>query len=490
VGRTLLAWACLAQATGRAPKYLDETLALLPTHINERGYMGPIYPTLDEQQFSGHGWLVSGLLECQRLTGDSALLDTARRMVDGLFMQARGRMATYPRDPADRIVDGKPAGERAATLNGWTLSSDTGCIFIALEGLVKAHAVFHRPEEKALIEEMFDTYCHTDLRSISAQLHASLTATRQFLAYHDLSPASAPALLARAREVYGWFRAKAITENFANYNWFNRPTWTEPCAVVDALIVALQLWRKTGAAHYLDDAHHIYYNALGYAQKPHGGFGLENCAGAGEGADACVLYNKTFDVPWCCNMRGAVGLSTLARFATLQDEVAGATRLTLPFYFNSGADVECAAGQLHIEQTTGYPNEGWARVQVTNSTLQQPLTLRLYLPGWAPASETKLTVNGQAQTLKAEAGFVTLTRAFASGDAVEFTFPITERNEGLVNSTHTGGHHAIWRGPLILGRAPAGELAPLNDVIGMSAEAAQADRRQILFPPHSPAESA
>jgi uncharacterized protein len=477
VGRTLLAWASLAQATGRAPKYLARTLSLLPAHLNEQGYLGSISDALDEQQFSGHGWLVSGLLECHKLSGDAGLLDHAQRMTNALFLQARGRMDTYPRDPAARIVSGAPAGTRVTTLGGWTISSDTGCIFITLEGLVRAWALSRDAAQKALIDEMFETYCQTDLLGISAQLHASLTAARQFLAYHDLN--SQPALLARAREVYGWFRDGAITENYANYNWFNRPTWTEPCAVVDAFIVALQLWRRTGEAGYLDDAHHIYYNALGYAQKPHGGFGLENCAGTGE--EPCELHNHTYDVPWCCNMRGAVGLSYAAHMACLADEPAGAPRLTLPFYFNSRVDVALGSGQLRMEQTTGYPRAGWTRLQIIGSTAQQPVTLRLYLPAWAPAGSARLTVNGQIEAFSAGAGFATFTRAFAIGDEIDFTFPLEERTEGLVNPRHTGNYHSIRRGPLMLGRTPAGNMAPLNDVIGLSEEDARSDRRQILF---------
>ncbi len=485
VGRTLLAWASLARVIGRAPKYLHATLTELSRHLNEQGYMGPVGDTLDEQTLSGHGWLVSGLIESYQLTGEQALLDRARQMVDALFMRMRGQMRTYPSNPHDRIVQGHAAGNRVNTINGWTISSDTGCAFISLEGLVKAHALFRRPSEQALIDELFDAFCQIDLLGISAQLHASLTATRQFLSYYQFAPRSE--LLARARQVYGWFREQAMTENYANYNWFNRPTWTEPCAIVDAFIVALQLWQITGEAHYLDDAHHIYYNALGYAQKPHGGFGLENCLGAhdteatGE-ADPCVLYNKEYDVWWCCNMRGAVGLAEAARHAFLHDVPGADERITLPFFFNASAEFTLASGSLRLSETTDYPSTGCVKLVIDACSTAQPITLRLHLPGWAEAGSAGIQVNGQTIPFQAQAGFAQFTSSLHTGDVIDYTFDIVERHEPVLVPAHIPGQQSLRRGPLIIGQTQNGEWAPLNNVIDLDEATARTERRRVLFP--------
>ena len=482
VGRTLLAWASLARVTGRTPKYLAETLEVLPRYLNEQGYMGPIGTTLDEQTLSGHGWLVSGLIECYQLTEEPVLLEHARQMVDALFMRMRGQMQHYPSNPTDRNVEGQAAGNRVNTLNGWTISSDTGCAFISLEGLVKAYAIFRRPEEAALIDEMFETFRQIDLLSISAQLHASLTATRQFLSYYQL--VQQPALLERCQQVYTWFRTQAMTENYANYNWFNRPTWTEPCAIVDALLVALQLWQITGEARYLDDAHHIYYNALGYAQKPHGGFGLENCVGADDpagAADPCVLYNKEYDVWWCCNMRGAVGLAAAARHAFLETSQAAGTCITLPFFFNADAEIALPSGSLRLSETTNYPASGHTQLTVEDCTTAQPVTLRLYLPGWTDAASVTLRRNDQALPFEIQAGMLQFTTALNARDVIDYTFAITERQEATLLATHVPGYHSLRRGPLIMGQTPDGAWAPLNNVIDLDEATARTERRTLLF---------
>ena len=67
-GRTILALALLARSTGRTPAYLDAILEKLESEFNERGYLKDILPAgmANEQQLSGHNWLLRGLLETYR----------------------------------------------------------------------------------------------------------------------------------------------------------------------------------------------------------------------------------------------------------------------------------------------------------------------------------------------------------------------------------------------------------------------------------------
>ena len=488
-GRTMLAWAHLAVATEQEPRYLNELYNRLPQHLNELGYMGPVFDTLDEQQLSGHGWLTAGLLAYYNYTGEATALDHAQRIVDNLFLKLRGKMASYPCNPEQRSLEGLPAGARARTINGWTLSTDIGCAFISLEGLVKAHRVFRRESEKDLIEEMFESFKHIDLMAISAQLHASLTATRQFLMYHDLSPE--PEILEHAQKVYGLFRQHAITENYANYNWFNRPGWTEPCAVVDAFMLAYELWRKTGEVAFLDDAHHIYFNALGYGQKPHGGFGCDNCVGA----DSPFLFNQVYDVTWCCNMRGAIGLAQAAQYAYGQSQ----DNIIVPFYFDSTAEFNFGDEHLTLEQVTEYPYEGDTKFTVKRSTLTSPKNLHFYLPSWVEPQTVRIYVDGKNTVFYIRNGFAVLEDcSLFPGIHIELNYPIYLRQEPIINSKHLPRHSTYRRGPLILGRTlQPGEtsdsllmlahdpqqlaLVPLNNVIDLPTKSAQFERRQILF---------
>ena len=85
-GRTILALVLDARASGRKPVYLDELIALLPEHLNEKGYMGTIHDGVDEQQLSGHGWLLRGLCEYYEWTGDRRVLDIGRGIAENLFL--------------------------------------------------------------------------------------------------------------------------------------------------------------------------------------------------------------------------------------------------------------------------------------------------------------------------------------------------------------------------------------------------------------------
>ena len=86
-GRTILALVLDARASHRAPKYLDELITLLPEHLNAKGYLGSIHEgQVDEQQLSGHGWLLRGLCEYYAWKQDPKVLDMAKTIVDSLFL--------------------------------------------------------------------------------------------------------------------------------------------------------------------------------------------------------------------------------------------------------------------------------------------------------------------------------------------------------------------------------------------------------------------
>lgn len=499
VGRTILALANLSRVTGRSPKHLAKILSGLPECLNEQGYLGPVPVdgVLSEQQFSGHGWLVSGLIVAGELTGDNSVSLIAQKIVENLFGQMNGRMRGYPVRPEDRLREGNPSGETIGQVDGWLVSSDIGCAFIALEGLVEAYALWPCTQWKTLIDEMLEAFVGIDLIAASMQLHASLTAARQFLQYYTLGGPSEA--LDVAQRVYALFRSEAMTENFANWNWFGRPTHTEPCAIVDSLILSVELWRSTGDPSYLEDAHAIYYNAMGYAQKPHGGFGLENCIGA-DGQD--WLFNKCYDVFWCCNMRGAVGLSRMADYAYI---VTGPSTLTLPFYFDSLVDVSFSSGAaMRLTQNTGYPYEGTAKLTVEYAAMDKPVTLRLFAPSWSRADEVCIKVNGKPDAFLRDKGFVCIERKFCAGDTVEITFGNGLRRQSCITKDAQPAAHTLRHGPLILGTkcqdgAPSLEtlsavgdavyedslsgvrVSPIGNVSTLSDEDARSDRRRLLF---------
>ena len=95
-GRTILALTLDAQASGRTPIYLDTLLKMLPEHLNAKGYLGTIHPGADEQQLSGHGWLLRGLCEYYEWTGDKNVLAYAGTIADSLFVPILPLIKDFP----------------------------------------------------------------------------------------------------------------------------------------------------------------------------------------------------------------------------------------------------------------------------------------------------------------------------------------------------------------------------------------------------------
>ena len=114
-GRTILALVLDARASGRTPKYLDTMMTILPTRLNEHGYLGTIHtPVVDEQQLSGHGWLLRGLCEYFEWKGDSSALDVARGIAENLFLPINDTVARYP---VDSILRHKDVGDMSGSDN-------------------------------------------------------------------------------------------------------------------------------------------------------------------------------------------------------------------------------------------------------------------------------------------------------------------------------------------------------------------------------------
>ena len=88
------------------------------------------------------------------------------------------------------------------------------------------------------------------------------------------------------------YTSEAWTEAYGNYNWFGAPRWTEPCAIIDSFIVTTTLWKLTRDVQYLEDAHHIYFNALCHGNRINGSFGSDICTGAVEADDNLFISHR------------------------------------------------------------------------------------------------------------------------------------------------------------------------------------------------------
>lgn len=486
-GRLLLGLTMLAQALHTDPRDLSALLKAYPGKMNDQGYFGPIQNLhkIDEQQLSGNAWLLRGLCEYALWKKDGNTYDMVSRIAKNLAYPLRGLQAGYPIDPSKRTHGGGVNGTLTATQGNWKLSTDIGCDFIFLDGVSAAAALLKDSQLDALAEEMAHRFLEIDLVAISAQTHSTLTTLRALLRMYERNQDSS--LLQAVRTRYETYRSVAMTENYENYNWFGRPEWTEPCAYIDSFMVATQLWQLTGEPQYLEDAHHIYFNAMGRGQRANGGFGTDTCSGAHDAFVAIHWYES----PGCCTMRGGEGLARAAQYSYF----LRGNEIDVPFFYDSEAKLKLDSGTVTLNQTTKYPYQGEVDLSVARSTVDQPIRLRLFGPSWA--REFRASVNGKPATLTMANGFATLKTHLRSGDQIAFRFEQPRTLAPAMNRHTIAGYQSCRQGPLVLGVETEREevlppgtlhsksqdplLAPINDVILKSENPSAKCRRQILI---------
>lgn len=380
-GRTLLSWVLLARACGRPPRYLTEMLAMWESEVNRLQYFGNIYTDgISEQQLSSHGWVLQALAELQRAQEAEHSWATghdpkamALPIIKNLFLPTRDAYAEYSIDPSEREAAGEYSGSHLKQIGPWILSTDVGCFTIGMAGLIDACEAFDLKDLcGGLIETMIERFLSLDLVAIQAQTHATLTALRGMIRWSQMT--GDESLWGEIEKRYQLYTGTAWTETYANYNWFERPRWTEPCAMVDSLMVVMALWRKTGKRTYLEQAQLIWFNALGHGQRTNGGFGCDNCPGADGETD---LHFSTPESHWCCTMRGSEGLARMCQYQVVR------ARGVLQLLF--GLPGEYRDGGQHIRIDSPYPSHASWRIHNLGT---ESVTLEMFIPSWVGGIET------------------------------------------------------------------------------------------------------
>ena len=451
-GRTLLALVRQMEATGREPSYLRRAL-----------------------------------LEYFRLTGSRQALGAAEKIVKNLYMPLKGAYASYPLKPEERVFEGRPDGELTGDcINGWYLSTDIGCAYMCMDGLSRAYKVLDMPGLKELLYEMAEEYSAIDFTGISMQTHATLSALRGILCFYE--SVRDEKLLDIAKRIFSLYMDEGMTRNYANCNWFGRPFWTEPCAIVDSFMAAAGLFRATGEIEYFETAQKIYFNALCHAQRSNGGFGLDNCtvgdqiflAAAGDGGDAY----------WCCTMRGGEGLAEVSSAIAMEED--GVVHIGL---YNP-AELSLPDGKLEI--ITAYPLEGRVRLELHGSLPENRLAL--FVPSYA--KKFSVTVNGvKTSNPPVENGFTVFDMPANSAAGLEFEIPLIT---GEAEKHSVPGYFTVSHGFLLLGTDTKEEkkidpaalasvrpgvyscgentvLRPLTDSYKLDRESMLNERLQIIF---------
>lgn len=470
-GRTILALVLLAQSSKREAAYLEDILRILPSKLNDKGYMGKILSEglFDEQQLSGHNWMVRGLIEYYLWKKDPKIESMIHKMVTNLYKPLKGAYKVYPVLPEERTFEGEAAGNLTGQLIGnWYISTDTGCAYMSMDALTQYYEVFRESWAYDLIVEMIDTFTKIDFLKLSMQTHASLTATRGIIRMFEIT--GNPAYLKFATEFFHLYTTQGMTENYANYNWFERPHWTEPCAIADSYMVAMGLYKNTGTVKYLETAQRIFFNGLGYAQRSNGGFGCDNCAGAGH--SDLHPDRDLYEAFWCCTMRGGEGL---ARF--VQDIVVYKSD---EIYINHPVSAKIQIQDGNIEINSDYPFDGDINLSISGINKK---SIKLFLPKNISLESVSLLYENKVVKSVIQNSFLVIENP--DDGEYRITFNLSLIKEASVNKNNLKNYYSLWHGVLMLGAQNCDDdISVIESELKYSGRGKYKDNgRNILFEP-------
>jgi uncharacterized protein len=373
-----------------------------------------------------HSYLILGLLEARRHTGNGAYLDAACRIGDlclrtltsgGIDITDLGNhfgmSATVLLDPALelhfatgeqrfldlalRIVEQADRNPRLALLAQALAGADaaeiaTGKAYQLLWNLVGL-AKLHRATGDA-----------THLRAV--------VNLWQSIRDHHLTLGGGPwgGVSHRSREV------------------FNPATVFSPCGYVEtcSILAWIQLNREllaiTGEAAYAEEIERSAYNDLLGAQAP-------------DGEDWCYYSfpngRRVYTTYWrCCKSSGAMALEELPSIAYATSAEGVKVNLLGP----SEADLRVSdVGMVNLEQKTAYPFDGDVAIRVTPERVAT-FKIQIRIPQWA--ADARAAVNGVAVPLPnprprsgggqggGAGGFVTIQREWRKDDVISLSLPM------------------------------------------------------------------
>lgn len=469
-GRTMLALTMHGQVSGRAPAFLDEILDGIPERLNEKGYLGPIYidGVTHEQAMAGHSWMIRALTEYFYWKKDSEpgqadkAMKILKGIIKGLYIPQTDNYKDYPIEEPGRYDDPRwILSHKQSKTKSHSGTSDAGCAFIAIDGATAAYELLGDEALKPLIENMIASYAILPREELHIQTHATLSGIRGILRWYRITGQADH--LELAVNTFELYKKKALTDHYANYNWFGLPRWTEPCAVIDSFLVSQELWEITGQPGYLNDAHHILYNAIAHAQRANGAFGTDQCVGAKikqrkevqdgtpwEESDQAILYARalTYEVYWCCNMRGGDGLSR----ASLYSFYTEGNSVIMPYFHSCKAELKLEKGSLVLQEQANYPISGDVRFHILENSAGM-VTLKFFTPAaWTAGAVSKILLNGKEVESSFDNDFLIVNLELKSGDELEL---ISEMKfytfESHPCENNSKDHFSFRHGPMMLG---------------------------------------
>jgi DUF1680 family protein len=240
--------------------------------------------------------------------------------------------------------------------------------------------------------------------------------------------------------VTGGFGPSASNEGFTkDYDLPNDTAYAETCASVAMVFWAARMLNLDLDSQYADILELALYNtSLAGLSRDGTQYFYDNKLES-DGS------HKRWD--WhpcpCCTMNVARLVASIAGYfyGVADSEIAvhlyGGAKTTLPV----------AGGKVTLTETSNYPWSGDIALTVDPEDTGE-FTLSLRIPAWAKGASAR--VNGVAQAMTTERGYLKIRRSWAKGDTVSLTLPMQpERIYAHPDVRQDVGRAALRRGPLV-----------------------------------------
>ena len=303
-GRALLAFVSLYKINSAEIPCMKLMIEKIPEVTENKCYFGEkTGDVIFEQQLSGHSWYLRGLCEYYEQFKDERVIEYLNKTFEDVYLPTKGRYSTYPLERVAGDVGGV-GGHSTGVTDGWKLSSDVGCAFMSIDGLSHYYKITKNPEALIMLEEMADVFDKIDKFTLKTQTHCTLTAGRGLMRMYEVT--GNVGYLKKAQRIFDLYVTKGMTYTYQNFNWFNRgDTWTEPCAIVDSLMLAMLLYKATNDSVYRMYAARIYFNGFATTQRPNGGAGTDSTV---SDTTDTLRVGPIYEAHFCCSMRLSEGL--------------------------------------------------------------------------------------------------------------------------------------------------------------------------------------
>lgn len=408
------------------------------------------------------GHLMTAACVHHQVTGDTRLLDVARRAADFLETTVRAgppeaaRASVCPshymgivdlyretREPRYLELAETFFALRSEIPDGGDDNQDR--IPFALQ----TEAVGHAVRGNYLYAGATDLLMETGNTALGPPLEAiwlNLTERKMYVtggcgALYDGASPDASRLqrsIARVHQAYG-----------RNYQLPNVTAHSETCANIGNVLWNWRMFLATGEARYMDVLELALYNSVLSGVSLGGtNFFYTNPLRVTDPLPTELRWPRTrvpFVSSFCCPPNLARTLAETAHYAyarshgTLWINLYGGSTVKTPLE---------GAGAVSVTQQTEYPWSGRVRIRI-NETDGAEFTLKLRIPGWSSGGQC--WINQSPEALKAPpASYGTFTRRWQAGDVLELELPLETR---LVEAhplvEETLNQLAVKRGPLV-----------------------------------------